>query len=184
MPIQLEYEAKTMLQFIPIDQDHWRYALQVSDEQKAFVSDEKGILARAFAHRNWNVHCCVLQAERSAQEEAAFRKRMLDAYGMEFPENEKGVPVGLILYYDLPEEGAYYLAQLLIDQKYQYQGYGKEAVASAVDQLRKEKRYDKVLSCVLVKNKACRAMLEHMGWTLTDDSDPERDEELLYELTL
>ena len=173
-----------MLQFIPIDQDHWRYGLQVTEEQQHFVSDEKGILARAFAHRNWNVHCCVLHAERGSEEEVAFRQTMLDRYGMEFPEEEKGVPVGLILYYDLPEDGVYYLAQLLIDKRYQYQGYGKEAVAMTVRNLRREKRYDKVWTCVLTQNKASRAMFEHMGWTLTDDSDPERDEELLYELIL
>lgn len=173
-----------MLQFIPIDQDHWRYGLQVTDEQKNFVADEKGILARAFAHRNWNVHCCAIQAVRSEEEESEFRKTMLDKYGMEFPDNEKGVPVGLILYYDLPEEGAYYLAQLMIDQRYQYQGYGKEAVAITINLLRQEKHFDKVWACVLKNNKDCRAMLEHMGWTLTDDSDPEQDEELLYELNL
>ena len=173
-----------MLKFIPIDQDHWRYGLQVTEEQKTYVADEKGILARAFAHRNWNVRCFVLQAERSPEEEAAFRKSMLDKFGMEFPEDEKGVPVGLILYYELPEEKAYYLAQLLIDQRYQHQGYGKEAVSMAVDDLRREKHYTKVWTCVVNQNTESRMMFEHMGWKLTDDSDPDRDEELLYELIL
>ena len=40
-----------MLRFIPVDYDHWRYGLQVTEEQKDFVADEKGILARAFAYR-------------------------------------------------------------------------------------------------------------------------------------
>ncbi len=161
-----------MLRFIPVDYDHWRYGLQVTEEQKDFVADEKGILARAFAYRDWNVHCCVLQAQRSPEEEADFRQRMLDRYGMEFPEDEKGVPVGLILYYDLPEEGVYYLAQLMIDRRYQYQGYGREAVAAMTALLRREGRYDRVWACVLDRNTACRSMLQHMGWTLTADSDP------------
>ena len=176
--------GESKMNFIPIDQDHWRYGLDVTSEQKEFVSDEKGILARAFVHRNWNVCCCALYAERSAEEELAFRKHMMDEYGMEFPEGESGVPVGLILYYDLPEEEVYYLAQLMIDARYQYQGYGKEAVEYALNLMREEAHYNKVWTCVLRDNTACRTMLEHMGWALIDDSDPEQDEELIYEFCL
>ncbi|MBQ9408521.1 MAG: GNAT family N-acetyltransferase [Clostridia bacterium] len=173
-----------MLRFIEIDQDHWRYGLSVDAAQQAFVANETAILARAFSHRHWRPVCCALYAERGEEEEAAFRQRMLDRFGMEFPREERGVPVGLILYYDLPEENAYYLAQLLIDSRYQRRGYGAEAVRMAVDAMKKDGKYPKALTCVVTQNAVSRHLFESMGWTLTDDSDPAQDEELVYELSL
>lgn len=43
------------------------------------------------------------------------------------------IPVGFIMLSDNPEEGDYFLWRLMVDGKYQGQGYGKKAVELLVD---------------------------------------------------
>ena len=81
-----------MIHLEQITPENWRLGLKVKDEQRQFVSDSAGILARAWAYREQ-------------------RSRALVIYSEEFP-------VGMALYYDLDELQAYDFSQLFIDERY------------------------------------------------------------------
>ena len=90
-----------MVRLEPIGPDNWRHKLAVREDQQRFVGSSTGILARAYAYR-----------ERRAQ-----ARLILD----------DDTPVGMLLYYDWPEDRQYVFSHLLIDQRYQRRGFGEAA---------------------------------------------------------
>ena len=70
-----------MIHFAEVNEENWRLDLTVSEEQKHYVSSPYLIYARAYAYRN-------------------ARSRAFVIYDGE-------TPVGVGLYYDCPELGAY-----------------------------------------------------------------------------
>ena len=134
--------------------DNWRLELAVSEAQRAFVSDRTRLLARAYAYR--------------AQRSRAFLLC------------EDGLPVGMGLYYDLPELQCYDLSQMFIDERYQGKGYGRAAVRAILEELKADGRYDRVILCYIEGNEAAKRLYEQFGFAETG-----RDEdEIIMELRL
>ena len=134
--------------------DNWRLELAVSEAQRAFVSDRTRLLARAYAYR--------------AQRSRAFLLC------------EDGLPVGMGLYYDLPELQCYDLSQMFIDERYQGKGYGRAAVRAILEALKADGRYDRVILCYIEGNEAAKRLYEQFGFAETG-----RDEdEIIMELRL
>lgn len=143
-----------MIRLEDIDPGNWRLGLKVAEEQRTYVADSAGILARAYAYRN-------------------YRSRAFVIY-------EEDVPVGMGLYYDLPDLESYDFSQLFIDERYQGRGYGRAAAGLVLDDLRQDGRYGKVELCYIEGNDAARKLYEQFGFVET-----ERDEdEIVMELTL
>ena len=134
--------------------DNWRLELAVSEAQRAFVSDRTRLMARAYAYR--------------AQRSRAFLLC------------EDGLPVGMGLYYDLPELQCYDLSQMFIDERYQGKGYGRAAVRAILEALKADGRYDRVILCYIEGNEAAKRLYEQFGFAETG-----RDEdEIIMELRL
>lgn len=143
-----------MIHFAEVNEENWRLDLTVSEEQKHFVSSPHRIYARAYAYRN-------------------ARSRAFVIYDGE-------TPVGVGLYYDCPELGAYDLSQLLIDCRYQGRGYGKTAVKMMLDEMRRDGKYKKVVLCYIEGNEAAKHLYEQFGFSETDKDE----DEIILELEL
>ena len=114
-----------MIHFESITPDNWRLGLSVREDQREYVSDSKGILARAYAYRG-------------------MRSRALVIYNDD-------TPVGMTMYYDVDEDDckAYNLSQFFIDQRYQGSGYGEAAMRLLLDQMKTEGKFNKVVLCYI-----------------------------------
>ena len=142
-----------MIRLEEIDAGNWRIPLSVSKEQAKYVANSTTILARAYAYR-------------------AQRSRAFMIYADE-------TPVGMGLYYDLPELECYDLSQIFIDERYQGRGFGKAATRLILDTLRQDGRYRKVDLCYIDGNEPAKKLYESFGFTEIDrDGD-----EIIMELT-
>lgn len=143
-----------MIRLEDITPDNWRLGLRVSEAQRRYVSDSAGILARAYAYRENRSRAFVIDND--------------------------GVPVGMGLYYDLPEMACYDFSQFFIDERYQGRGFGPAAARLILEELRRDGRYDKVVLCYVEGNDRVRRFYEGFGFTVVD-----RDEdEMIMELRL
>ncbi len=134
-----------MLKLKRITPDNWRCGLRVSEKQQGYVAPPATLLARAYAYRG-------------ARSRA--RLIMLD-----------GEPVGMTLWYDLPEMNAYDFSQLFIDERYQGRGLGREAARLVLEEMRRDGRYPLVYLCYIDGNEAARRLYEQIGFTRTWDDD-------------
>lgn len=134
-----------MLRLETAGPENWREDLKVSETQRRFVSDAMKLLARAYAYRE-------------------HRSRAYVIY-------DGDVPVGMALYYDCEELGAYNFSQLFIDERYQGKGFGTEASQQILERMKADGRYDKVVLCYIDGNEAAKSMYENMGFHLTDERD-------------
>ena len=98
-----------MVRLEPIGPDNWREELAVREDQERFVGSAAGILARAYAYRE-------LRAQA---------KLIADG----------DIPVGILLYYDWPEDRQYVFSHLLIDRRYQRRGFGEVAARLLYEKL-------------------------------------------------
>ena len=143
-----------MVRLVDITPDNWRLGLRVAESQKTYVSDSATLLARAYAYRDFRSRAFVICADDT--------------------------PVGMGLYYDLPELGCYDFSQLFIDARYQGGGFGKAAVRLVLDAMKGDGRFGKVALCYIEGNDAARKLYEGFGFVETD-----RDgNEIIMELTL
>ncbi|WP_369298315.1 N-acetyltransferase family protein [uncultured Neglectibacter sp.] len=134
-----------MLRLETAGPENWREDLRVSETQRRFVSDAMKLLARAYAYRE-------------------HRSRAYVIY-------DGDVPVGMALYYDCEELGAYNFSQLFIDERYQGKGFGTEASQQILERMKADGRYDKVVLCYIDGNEAAKSMYEKMGFSLTGERD-------------
>ena len=143
-----------MIRLVDIAPDNWRLGLKVSQSQKTHVADSATLLARAYAYRD-------------------YRSRAFVVY-------DNDTPVGMGLYYDLPELECYDLSQLFIDERYQGRGYGKAATQLVLDAMKQDGKYGKVALCYVEGNDVAKQMYEKFGFVET-----ERDgDEIVMELVL
>ncbi len=142
-----------MIWLKPITEDNWKEAsrLSVGKEQQAFLDTPTGILARGYVYRNNNA-------------------RVLSIV------NETAI-VGLALIRNLDEEPACYdLQQFMIDQRYQKQGYGAQALKQIVSLLQSEGAYDCIEVCVHQNNAPALRLFQAAGFADTgyiDDAAPD-----------
>ena len=143
-----------MIRFVDIGTDNWRLGLKVAESQKTYVANSAVMLARAYAYREQ-------------------RSRAFIIYDDE-------IPVGMGLYYDLPEMECYDFSQIFIDERYQGRGYGKAATRLVLDALKQDGKYNKVNLCYIEGNDAAKKLYEQFCFVEID-----RDEnEIIMELKL
>lgn len=138
-----------------ITPDNWRTGLQVREDQKRYVSDAPGILARAYAYR-----------------ESRSRARLIYV-------DDK--PVGMLLYYDLAQLGSYDLSQFFIDRNFQGKGYGEQAMRLALEEMRRDGQYSGVDLCYIEGDEAARRLYEKLGFQPTGEVD---EDEIVMHLDL
>lgn len=136
-----------MIHLVDIDPGNWRYPLKVAEEQRHYVADTAVLLARAYAYRAWRSRAFLIC--------------------------DDDTPVGMGLYYDLPDYGCYDLSQFFIDARYQGKGYGKAATRLILDALRQDGKYSKVELCYVEGNEAARSLYESFGFRETDRDEDE-----------
>lgn len=135
-----------MIKLEPVHPGNWRLGqLRVTEAQKGFVAEPMTILARAYAYRESRSCALVITHD--------------------------GLPVGMALYHDLEDEGAYDLSQLFIDERCQGRGYGTQAVRLLVERMREDGKYGRVMLCYIEGNEAARRMYEKLGFHLTGERD-------------
>lgn len=136
-----------MIHLVDIDPGNWRLGLTVSESQKNYVSDSYAMLARAYAYREQRSKAFVIYNDET--------------------------PVGMGLYYDLPELDCFDLSQLFIDERYQGRGYGKAATRLVLDALKQDGKYNKVDLCYIEGNDAAKKLYEQFGFVEIDRDEDE-----------
>lgn len=147
-------EGKNMIRFVDIDHSNWRSGLHVGESQKHYVADSAVLLARAYAYRGQRSRAFLICADET--------------------------PVGMGLYYDLPDMACYDFSQFFIDERYQGRGYGKEAVKMVLDAMKADGKYNKVVLCYIEGNDAAKKLYERFGFVETDRDGEEIGMELLF----
>ena len=136
-----------MIHLIDIDPGNWRLGLTVSESQKNFVSDSYAMLARAYAYREQRSRAFVIYKDET--------------------------PVGMGLYYDLPDLECYDLSQIFIDERYQGRGYGRAATKLILNAMKKDGKYSKVDLCYIEGNDAAKKLYESFGFAEIDRDEDE-----------
>lgn len=143
-----------MIHLVDIDPGNWRLKLQVSESQKTYVANSAVMLARAYAYRDQRSRAFVIYNDET--------------------------PVGMGLYYDLPDLECYDLSQIFIDERYQGKGYGKAATKAVLEAMKQDGKYRKIDLCYIEGNDAAKKLYESFGFVEID-----RDEnEIIMELKL
>ena len=139
-----------MVRLAEVTEDNWMEvaSLSVKDDQKGFLAPAAGILARGYVYRNCN--------------------------GKVFAIENDGTIVGVALVREFTDEPlGYDLQQFMIDQRYQGQGYGSEALQLILDGLRKEGHYDHVEVCVKKNDTEAIRLYKKHGFTESGYEDPD-----------
>lgn len=144
---------KMMVHLIDIDPTNWRLGLGVAQTQERYVANSAVMLARAYAYRERRSRAFVIHDDET--------------------------PVGMGLYYDLPDMECYDFSQLFIDERYQRRGYGKAATKAVLDAMRNDGRYSKVVLCYIAGNEAAKRLYESFGFAEVDHDEDEIIMELL-----
>lgn len=144
-----------MIHLETITPENWRLGLSVQDDQRRFVSDSAGILARAYAYRENRSHAFVVY--------------------------NNDLPIGMAMYHDLDDWKAYDFSQFFIDQRYQGNGFGCEAATQIIQMMKDDGKYDKVVLCYIEGDNAARKLYEKLGFKHTGEAD---GDEIIMELRL
>lgn len=136
-----------MVQLIDVNPDNWRQKLAVAESQKRYVANSTVLLARAYAFRDWRSRAFIIYDDET--------------------------PVGMGLYYDLPDLECYDFSQLFIDERYQGRGYAKAAVAEVLKILKQDGKYSKVVICYIDGNDTAKKLYESFGFVETDRDEDE-----------
>lgn len=144
-----------MINLIDITPDNWRVGLDVAETQKRYVANRAVLLARAYAYRNNRSRAFIVYADQT--------------------------PVGMGLYYDLPEMQCYDFSQFFIDARYQGKGYGKAATKAVLEEMKKDGKYDKVIVCYVEGNRGAKKLYESFGFIETDCEEGEIGMELMFD---
>lgn len=144
-----------MIRLEPITPDNWRLGLRVREDQRNFVSDSAGILARAYAYRDSRSQAFIIYSDE--------------------------LPVGMAMYHDWDEAAAYDFSQLFIDRRYQGRGFGLEAARLILEKMRQDGKYDKVYLCYIEGDDAAKHLYEKLGFRHTGEA---WEDEIIMEMAL
>lgn len=145
-----------MITLQPIDEVNLMEALSlyVAPEQRDFVADPAGILARAYGYRRQRSFCWGIY--------------------------EGNCIVGLALLHDLEEEPAcYHLMELMIDHREQGKGCGSAALRLILAHCRREGKFPTVEVCVKKQDAAAIHVYEKAGFRDTGYVDPATPDSLI-----
>lgn len=135
--------------------DNWRLGLEVREDQRNYVSNSSGILARAYAYRNSRSQAYVIY--------------------------DDDVPVGMAMYHDLDDWKAYDFSQFFIDQRYQRKGFGQKAAELILGKMKADGKYDKAVLCYIDGDEAAKTLYEKLGFHHTGQAD---EDEIVMEILL
>ncbi len=130
-----------MIKLIDVTEDNWLEvaSLSVAEEQRKYLANPIGILARGYVYRNCNANIFVVS-------------------------NGEAI-VGVALVREFTDEPlGYELQQFMIDQKYQGKGYGSEALQLILNELRTENHFDHVEVCVKKDDTVAIHVYEKLGF--------------------
>ncbi len=142
-----------MIKLIDVTPDNWRLGLHVAESQERYVANSATLLARAYAYREQRSRAFIIYADE--------------------------IPVGMGLYYDLPDMECYDFSQFFIDERYQGQGLGKAATMAVLDAMKTDGKYGKTVLCYVEGNEAARKLYESFGFYKTDRDGDEIGMELI-----
>lgn len=144
-----------MIHLTDIGPHNWRQRLEVTEEQKLYVAGSAVLLARAYAYREQRSRAFLIFDDET--------------------------PVGMGLYYDLPDLQCYDFSQLFIDARYQGRSYGSAAIKAVLEELKRDGRYRKVALCYVEGNDGARRLYERFGFVETDRDGDEIGMELQWQ---
>ncbi|MBS1517361.1 MAG: GNAT family N-acetyltransferase [Bacteroidetes bacterium] len=129
------------ISFRKIDENNWRECikLRVGNDQKRFVATNENGLALAYVHKEMNP---------------------LAIYNEE-------LMVGFIMYARDPDDGIFYINRFMIDEKFQGKGFGREALAMLLNELR-ERKIEKVDILHKPDNFHAIKLYQSLGFELTE----------------
>lgn len=126
-----------------INETNWRECihLKVSDKQKQFVATNENGLALAYAHKEMNPRGIYNDDEL----------------------------VGFIMYAKDPDDGLHYINRFMIDEKFQGNGFGKEALKILISRL-KEMGVESVDIIHKPDNEHAIKIYKSFGFELTNET--------------
>lgn len=136
---------RTCVRLESVTQENWRTKLSVSPEQASFVADATTLLARAYAYREADSRAVYIYADET--------------------------PVGMALYYALPDFQVYDFSQLFIDARWQGRGYGRAAAKLVLDEMRADGRYRTCMLCYIEGNEVAKQLYASLGFRETGERD-------------
>lgn len=113
------------------------HKLEVVENQKAFVSSTVLALAKAYVYRDIVTPFAIY---------------------------DDNLMVGFIMVRFNKEFENYFVWQLLIDEKYQNKGYGRQAMNLAIEWMRKDERCKSIVTCYKDGNDAAKKLYEGLGF--------------------
>lgn len=116
-------------------------ALQVTEEQRTFVADN----ARSIAQAHFSPY-------------AWFKAIYADE-----------TPVGFVLLWDDPDKPEYYLWRLMIDARYQGNGFGRRAVKLLIRHVRSRPNASELFTSVVQADGGPQGFYERLGFELIGD---------------
>lgn len=117
-------------------------SLKVKDEQKRYVASNVGILAKAYAYYNDSI-----------------------VYGI----YNDATAVGLALVREYQDDNCYIFDQLMIDEKYQGNGYGKKAIELILNDLKNKNKFKNFFLCYVEGDDAAKNLYTSFGFEHTGD---------------
>lgn len=90
-------------------------------------------------------------------------------------------PVGFVMLSLIPERAEYFLWRFMIDQRYQRQGYGREAMRLVIEHVRRLPDATEFYTSHLCGNHGAAAFYQYLGFQYTGD---ETDGDLLMRMSL
>lgn len=94
---------------------------------------------------------------------------------------QEGIPVGFALYGYCEEDNIYEICRLMIDRRYQGQGYGKQALALIIEDMQKRYSCEEICLSVDPDNVMAKHVYEKVGFISTGEIS---DDEQVYKLNL
>ncbi|WP_346897923.1 GNAT family N-acetyltransferase [Clostridium sp. UBA7503] len=146
-----------MIHLKEVTEKNWREvnSLEVEKEQQHYVCSNVGILARAYAFRS-----------QRSQAKAIYNYSEI---------------VGLLMYRECDELQAFVFDQMMIDRKYERNGYGEEAVSKAIELMRNTANYSRIVLCYCDGDIAAKNLYIKLGFLHTGEVD---EDEIIMALDL
>ena len=134
-------ERNEMIRLVEVNETNWIdiIRLSVNDEQKKYLDRPTGIIARGYIYREANARVLGIMNDEEM--------------------------IGVALVKDMDEEPVCYdLQQFMIDERFQNQGFGTEALKQIVEMLKKEAKYKCVEVCVNKEDASALRVYEKVGF--------------------
>src|SRR5512145_2984354 len=129
----------SLIHLEPITQDNYRECmnLKVAESQVRHVAPNPKALGEAYVYYKTSRPYVIYQDEQM---------------------------VGFLLLRELSDLGCYYISQFMIDERYQRQSYGRQAMLVLLEMLRVERRFARIELCFVEGAKGAKRLYEGLGF--------------------